>query len=48
MDIDYPVSNSTNYTVIESEVSEKVSDENTEKQKQTFANMWIADWLAKL
>ena len=38
MDIDHPVRNTTNNTVIESEVSEEVSDENTEpsrKQKQT-------------
>ena len=31
MDIDHPVRNSTNNTVIESEVSEEVTDENTAK-----------------
>ena len=31
MDIDHPVRNSTNNTAIESEVSEEVSDENTER-----------------
>ena len=31
MDMDHPVRNSTNNTVIESEVSEEVSDENRAK-----------------
>ena len=46
MDIDHPVRNSTNNTVIESDVSEEVSDGNTEpsrKQKQRFANMSTAE-----
>ena len=34
MDIDHPVRNSTNNTVIESEVSEEVSDENTEPSRK--------------
>ena len=34
MDIDHPVCNSTNNTVIESEVSEEVSDENTEPSRK--------------
>ena len=46
MGIDHPVRNSTNNTVIESEVSEEVSDENTEQSgninKQRFANMSTA------
>ena len=33
-DIDHPVRNSTNNTVIESEVSEEVSDENTEPSRK--------------
>ena len=43
--IDHPVRNSTNNTVIKSEVSEELSDENREpsrKQKQRFANMSTA------
>ena len=38
MDIDHPVHNSTNNTVIESEVSEEVSDENTEPSKKIQTN----------
>ena len=34
MDIDHPVRNSTHNTVIESEVSEEVSDENTEPSRK--------------
>ena len=34
MDIDHPVRNSTNNTVIESEVSEEVSDKNTEPSRK--------------
>ena len=34
MDIDHPVRNSTNNTVIESEVSEELSDENTEPSRK--------------
>ena len=34
MDIDHPLRNSTNNTVIESEVSEEVSDENTEPSRK--------------
>ena len=34
MDIDHPVRNSTNNTVIESEVSEEVSDESTEPSRK--------------
>ena len=34
MDIGHPVRNSTNNTVIESEVSEEVSDENTEPSRK--------------
>ena len=34
MDMDHPVRNSTNNTVIESEVSEEVSDENTEPSRK--------------
>ena len=34
MDIDHPVRNSTNNTVIESEVSKEVSDENTEPSRK--------------
>ena len=34
VDIDQPVRNSTNNTVIESEVSEEVSDENTEPSRK--------------
>ena len=36
MDIDHPVRNSTNNTVIESEVSEEVSDENTQSQIERY------------
>ena len=47
MDIDHPARNSTNNTVIESEVSEEVRDENTEPSrninKQRFANMSNAE-----
>ena len=47
MDIDHPVRHSTNNTVIESEVSEEVSDKNTELSrninKQRFANMSTAE-----
>ena len=45
MDIDHPVCNRTNNTVIESEVSEEVSDENTEKQR--FASMSTAEITTK-
>ena len=38
MDIDHPVRNSTNNTVIESEVSEEVSDENTEPSRKIQTN----------
>ena len=34
MDKDHPVRNSTNNTVIESEVSEEVSDENTKPSRK--------------
>ena len=34
MDMDHPVRNSTNNTVIEREVSEEVSDENTEPSRK--------------
>ena len=34
MDIDHPVRNSINIMVIESEVSEEVSDENTEPNRK--------------
>ena len=47
MDKDHPVRKRTNKTVIESEVSEEVNDENTEPSrninKQRFANMSIAE-----
>ena len=44
VDIEHPVSNSTNYTMLESEISEQVTDENTEpansniKINQRFVN----------
>ena len=47
--IEYPVRNSTNYTVIESETSEQVTDENTEpssnniNNNQRFLNMSSAE-----
>ena len=34
MDLDHPVRNSTNNTVIESEFSEEVSDENIEPSRK--------------
>ena len=47
IDIDHPVRNSTNNTVIESEVFEEVSDQNTEPSrsinKQRFANTSTAE-----
>ena len=47
MNIDHSVRNSTNYTVIESEVSEEVTDKNTEPSrninKQRFSNMLSAE-----
>ena len=47
IDIDHPVSKCANYTVIESEVSDKVNNENTEPSKninkQRFANMSTAE-----
>ena len=47
MDIDHPVRNSTKNTVIKREVSEEVSNENTEPSrninKQRFANMSTAE-----
>ena len=47
MDIAHPVHSSANNTVIESDVSEEVSDENTESSrninKQRFANMSTAE-----
>ena len=45
VDIEHPVNNSTNYTMLESEISEQVTDENTEpansniKINQRFVNM---------
>jgi len=49
VDIEHPVSNSTNYTMLESEISEQVTDENTEpassniKVYQRFVNMSSAE-----
>ena len=49
VDIEHPVNNSTNYTMLESEISEQVTDENTEpassniKVNQRFVNMSSAE-----
>ena len=49
VDIEHPVNNSTNYTMLESEISEQVTDENTEpansniKINQRFVNMSSAE-----